>query len=183
MALSATGMYAERVARGCSSLLAHSAYGLAARCSAINSAMGDSVVLPGIADWSSLNQQDVGIIPDPPAYEMFTTDEAEPESIVVGPIEVGVSVTVKAWLPASVTVGEWNIATPMYRRLSWAMRAMFVERVRYGGRTLNDYENVLTLGNIRTAPIVNWQPGDEPHMAGVGVELTMSVTVCEQDTF
>jgi len=182
MALSATGMYENRVARGCSALLAHSAYGLAARCSAINSAMGDGTVLP-TTDWDSLNQQDVDIIPDPPAYEMFVTQAIEPEVIVVGPMEYDVPTTIKAWLPASVTVGDWNIATPLYQRLAWAMRAIFVERVKYGGRTLNDYENVITLGSIRTEPIVNWKSGDDPHMAGVGCELTMTVTVCEEDTF
>ena len=182
MPLSSTGMYEERIARGCSSLLAHSAFGLAARCSGVNSAMGDGIDLP-TTNWTNLNQQDIDIIPDPPAYEMFTTGSIEPEKIVVGPGEFDTTVTLKAWLPSDVTLGNFTRATAMYRRLAWAMRAVFVERVRYGGRTLNDWEQVTTLGGIQTSPMTNWKPGDDPAMAGVGCELTMTVTAEEDDTF
>lgn len=176
-----TARFSERAGDAAEALMGDTSFGMAARCAAINADMGDEYVLP--VQWVSYRRADVGHLPQPPFYEIFTRGTTLTGLPIAGSNEFDVGITVKAWLPDTVVHADPDFQERLYERLERAFFEILIERVRYGGRTLNDASDgrVDNVRDIRVEPMVQWQPGTT-HMGGIGALCSFTVTVAEEDT-
>jgi len=176
-----TARFSERVGNAAEALFSHATFGLAARCVAINTDMGDAYNLP--TSWTSYRRQNVGVLPKPPFFEVYTGGIRLTELPVAGSNEFDVDVTIKAWLSDAEVHGDPARAQRLYERIERAVWEILIERVRYGGRTLNDAASgrVDNVRDISVEPMVMWD-ADAEHMGGIGALCTFTTTVAEEDT-
>jgi len=179
-----TRRFSSRALFAANALFAHTSFGLGKRCEGVNTTMAttDNMRLPTV--WRSSLTQNTRRPMQPPFFELYTRGIRSDEIIIVGTNEFEVDITCKCWLPDRDTGADWTVASELYMRLEWAIMELLIQRKTpstWDGRTLNEADNIQSLGNVQIIPIRQWTPG-QSHMGGVGAETTFTVVVAEEDT-
>ncbi len=176
-----TARFSERVGNAAEALFSHATFGLAARCVAINTEMADAHNLP--VSWTSYRRQDVGVLPKPPFFEIYTGGTRPTDLPVAGSNEFDVDVAIKAWLSQAEVHGDPDRGQRLYERLERAFWEILIERVRYGGHTLNDAADgrINNLRNMTVEPMIMWD-ADMEQQGGIGALTQFTITVAEEDT-
>ena len=174
--------FEEKAAEAIEALVVHSQYGLAARCSAVNSATTDDGYLLPVA-WVSIYEQESEDHLQYPFHEVYTAGSDQQEPIIVGTNEYRVQGRVRCWMDPSKTHNSPIRQAKMYRRLSWALWRLFTERTPSAGGRWNARTLLGQVANLEDIAIVPTKRlGKGMAVVGIGAEVSFTVMVEEEDT-
>lgn len=172
--------FEDRAAYAMNALCAHGTYGIGARCGVVNTnSVPGNWPLP--TTWFSTFEQESEDHQVYPMFEVFTRGVQDADPIIVGTNVFKVRMVVRFWLDAAYTTSSPVKSAKLYRMLSWAIMRMLIENSarsggQWSGRTL--------LGLVANLEDINIVPAKRLHgmtVAGIGAELTCTVTVEEED--